>query len=394
MDFALTEEQEMIRESAENFLADVSSSAAVREAMQTEHGYDKQVWQRICEEMVWPAIHIPEAYGGMGLGYVELAVLLEKMGKYLLCSPYFSTVSLGVNALLMAGTEQQKASYLPKIAEGQLTATLAYTGVNGRWDAHAVQATYQKTVDGYQLNGRLRFVPDGHTADLLIVAAREQGSEGEQGVALFAVSADSQGVARQWLPTMDQTRKQAEINLTAVSVDDSALMVNADGGWSKLSSIIQLAQIAVAAEQMGGAQQTLDMAVDYTQEREQFGRKIASYQAIKHKAADMMLKAEVARSAVYFAACVGQEVLAEQGDAELIDDLPQAASMAKAYCSDAFFFNAGNAIQFFGGVGFTWEYDCHLYFKRAKSTETFLGNASYHRELIAKQLLDADGGLL
>ncbi|MEE3239760.1 MAG: acyl-CoA dehydrogenase family protein [Pseudomonadota bacterium] len=393
MDFALTEEQEMIRESAENFLADVSSSAAVREAMQTEHGYDQQVWQRICEEMVWPAIHIPEAYGGMGLGYVELAVLLEKMGKYLLCSPYFSTVCLGVNALLMAGTEQQKADYLPKIAEGQLTATLAYTGINGRWDAHGVQATYQKTDAGYLLNGQFRFVPDGHTADLLIVAAREEGSQGEQGVALFALSSEVEGVTRQWLPTMDQTRKQAEINLAAVSVDDSALMVNADGGWSKLSAIIQLAQIAVAAEQMGGAQQTLDMAVDYTQEREQFGRKIASYQAIKHKAADMMLKAEVARSAVYFAACVGQEVLAEQGDAELIDDLPQAASMAKAYCSDAFFFNAGNAIQFFGGVGFTWEYDCHLYFKRAKSTETFLGNASYHRELIAKQLLDTYGGL-
>lgn len=393
MDFALTEEQEMIRESAENFLADVSTSAAVREAMQTEQGYDQQVWQRICEEMVWPAIHIPEIYGGMGLGYVELAVLLEKMGKYLLCSPYFSTVCLGVNALLMAGTEQQKADYLPKIAEEQLTATLAYTGINGRWDAHGVQATYQKTDAGYLLNGQFRFVPDGHTADLLIVAAREEGSQGEQGVALFALSAEVQGVTRQWLPTMDQTRKQAEINLAAVSVDDSALMVNADGGWSKLSAIIQLAQIAVAAEQMGGAQQTLDMAVDYTQEREQFGRKIASYQAIKHKAADMMLKAEVARSAVYFAACVGQEVLAEQGDAELIDDLPQAASMAKAYCSDAFFFNAGNAIQFFGGVGFTWEYDCHLYFKRAKSTETFLGNASYHRELIAKQLLDTDGGL-
>ena len=148
MDFALTEEQEMIRESAENFLADVSTSAAVREAMQTEQGYDQQVWLRICEEMVWPAIHIPEAYGGMGLGYVELAVLLEKMGKYLLCSPYFSTVCLGVNALLMAGTEQQKADYLPKIAEGQLTATLAYTGINGRWDAHGVQATYQKTTTG------------------------------------------------------------------------------------------------------------------------------------------------------------------------------------------------------------------------------------------------------
>mgnify|MGYP001451996424 CR=1 FL=1 len=391
MDFALTEEQEMIRESAESFLADVSSSQAVRKAMMTEQGYDDEVWQRICEEMVWPALHIPEIYGGMGLGYVELAVLLEKMGKYLLCSPYFSTVCLGVNALLVAGNDEQKQAYLPQIVEGKLKATLAYTGMNGRWDAHAVQATYQTTSSGFELNGQLRFVPDGHIADLLIVAARKEGSQCEDGIALFAVPATTQGISRQWLPTMDQTRKQAEITLHGVVLDQSTMMVDENEGWSKLSTIIQLAQIAVAAEQMGGAQKTLDMAVDYTQEREQFGRKIASYQAIKHKAADMMLKAEVARSAVYYAACVGQEVISEDGDPVLIDDLPQAASMAKAYCSDAFFFNAGNAIQFFGGVGFTWEYDCHLYFKRAKSTETFLGNASYHRELIAKQLLDADG---
>jgi len=391
LDFALTEEQEMIRESAESFLADVSSSQAVRKAMMTEQGYDDEVWQRICEEMVWPALHIPEIYGGMGLGYVELAVLLEKMGKYLLCSPYFSTVCLGVNALLVAGNDEQKQAYLPQIVEGKLKATLAYTGMNGRWDAHAVQATYQTTSSGFELNGQLRFVPDGHIADLLIVAARKEGSQCEDGIALFAVPATTQGISRQWLPTMDQTRKQAEITLHGVVLDQSTMMVDENEGWSKLSTIIQLAQIAVAAEQMGGAQKTLDMAVDYTQEREQFGRKIASYQAIKHKAADMMLKAEVARSAVYYAACVGQEVISEDGDPVLIDDLPQAASMAKAYCSDAFFFNAGNAIQFFGGVGFTWEYDCHLYFKRAKSTETFLGNASYHRELIAKQLLDADG---
>lgn len=391
MDFALTEEQEMIRESAEGFLADVSSSEAIRSAMASESGFDSALWERVCSEMYWQAIHIPEAYGGMGLGYVELAVLLEQMGKTLFCSPFISTVCLGVNALLVAGTEPQKQNYLSKIAEGSLTATLAYTGVSGRWDANAVEAVYKEASDGsVTINGVLRYVPDGHTADLLVVAARKAGSSGDQGIALFLLAAESSGVERRWLPTMDQTRKQAEINLTNVVVEADAVMLDAGDAWSKLATIIQLAQVSIAAEQMGGAQQSLDMAVEYTQEREQFGRTIASYQAIKHKAADMMLKAEVSRSAVYYAACVAQEALDEQGDKALAADLPQAASMAKAYCSDTFFYNAGNAIQLFGGVGFTWEYDCHLYFKRAKSTETFLGNGSYHRELIAQQLLDQE----
>ena len=388
MDFAFTQEQEMIRESAVGFLADVSSSEAIRKAMVTDSGFDPQVWQRICSEMYWQAIHIPEAYGGMGLGYVELAALLEQMGKHLLCSPFMSTVCLAANALMVAGTEEQKLNYLSQIAEGSLTATLAYTGASGRWDADGVEATYEQQGDNVSLNGVLRYVPDGHTADLLVVAARQAGTTGEDGIGLFLVHGNAAGVERSLLPTMDQTRKQAEIKLSDVNIGGEAIMLNAGEAWPHLARIIQLAQVCVAAEQMGGAQQVLDMAVDYTQERVQFGRAIASYQAIKHKAADMMLKAEVARSAVYYAACVAQEVLAKNGDANVAADLPQAASMAKAYCSDSYFFNAGNAIQLFGGVGFTWEYDCHLYFKRAKSSETFLGNGSFHRELIASQLLD------
>lgn len=393
MDFAFTEEQEMIRESAIGFLTDNSASEAVRSAMASEAGFDPALWERICSEMFWQAIHIPETYGGMGLGYVELAALLEQMGKHLLCSPFFSTVCLGVNALLVAGTEEQKQKYLSQIAENGLTATLAYTGVNGRWDAGAVEASYTENESGAVLNGVLRYIPDGHTAQLLVVAARKPGTVGEDGIALFLLPAESQGVKRQYLATMDQTRKQAEITLDNVQLPTEAIMLDAANAWPHLARIIQLAQIAVAAEQMGGAQQVLDMAVDYTQERVQFGRTIASYQAIKHKAADMMLKSEVARSAVYYAACVAQEALADDGDTNLAEDLPQAASMAKAYCSDSYFFNAGNALQLFGGVGFTWEYDCHLYFKRAKSTETFLGNGSYHRELIAKQLLDCERGV-
>ncbi len=385
MEFAFTEEQQMIRDTAEAFLAEVSTSEAIRKAMATEQGYDDAVWQRICGEMYWQAIHIPEEYGGMGLGYVELVAMLEQMGRYLLCSPFYSTVCLATNALLVAGSDEQKAEYLPQICEGSLTGTLAYTGASGRWGADAVEATFRRDGDSYVLNGELRYVPDGHTAGLLVVAARAEGSTGENGISLFLLPADSAGVSRSWLPTLDQTRKQAQISLANVAVPASALMGEEGAAWPQLSRIIDLATVAVAAEQMGGTQQVLDITVDYAKERSQFNRPIASFQAIKHKAADMMLRAEAARSAVYYAACVAQEAI--EGS-ELAGELPEAASIAKAYCSDAYFKNAGEAIQIHGGVGFTWEYDVHLYFKRAKASEHFLGNGSFHRERVAQLLLD------
>lgn len=393
MEFRFTDEQKMIRETAESFLQDVSTSEAVRKAMATEAGYDPDLWQRICTELCFQAITIPEEFGGMGLGFVELAAVLEQMGRTLLCSPFFSTVCLGAHSLLVAGTEAQQAEYLPLIVEGSLTATLAYTGIRaaqagGSWGADAVQATCKRLDEDYVLNGTLRYVIDGHTADLLIIAARAENSAGENGISLFAVPASLKGITRRWLPTMDQTRHQAEIVLDNVIVPASALMGEEGNSWPQLQTIISLAKIAVAAEQMGGAQEILDKTVAFTQERVQFGRAIASFQAIKHKAADMMLKCEVSRSAVYYAACVAQEAMRADGDATIAAELDEAAAMAKCYCSDTFFFNAGNAIQMHGGVGFTWEYDVHLYFKRAKSSELFLGNSAQQRELIAQMLLD------
>ncbi|NYR12569.1 acyl-CoA/acyl-ACP dehydrogenase [Pseudoalteromonas sp. MIP2626] len=385
MEFSFTEEQKMIRDTAQAFLAEVSSSNAIRSAMDTEQGFDPQIWQRICEEMYWQAIHIPEEYGGMGLGYVDLVVMLEQMGRYLLCSPFFSTVCLASNALIVAGTDEQKQQYLTQICEGSLTATLAYTSKNGQWDATAVQGIVTAQGDDYLLNGTYRYVLDGHTAQLLIVAARSEGSEGEQGISLFAIDSDTPGVKRTWLPTMDQTRKQAEIVFDNVRVSSSQLMGEENNAWPQLNKVLQLAAIAIAAEQVGCSQQVLDLTVEYTKERVQFGRPIAGFQAVKHQAADMMLRTEVARSAVYYAACVAEEALS---GGLLADELGEAASVAKSYCSEGYFKNAGDALQLHGGVGFTWEYDVHLYFKRAKSSELFLGDAAYHREHVATLLLD------
>ena len=369
----------MIRESAALFLREQCDTAAVRRAMATERGFDDALWGRVAGEMGWSAMHIPEAFGGLGLGFVELVALMEEMGKRLLCAPFFSSVCLGASAILCAGTDAQKAALLPRIADGSLRATLAWMDCAGDWRGDSITARF---ADGV-LDGSYRYVVDGHTADLLVVAAGLPGSQGGQGIRLFALPANTPGITREWLPTMDQTRKLAALRLENVRVDEGLLLGGDTEAWPALEKALALAAIALAAEQAGGAQQVLDMAVEYTKERHQFGRPIASFQAIKHKAADMMLRAEAARSAVYYAACIADEALrgGEQGA-----ELQQAASLAKAYCSDAYFFNAGSALQMYGGVGFTWEYDPHLYFKRARASESMLGTPSQHRERIAEVL--------
>lgn len=386
MEFAFSDEQEMIRTSAEGFLAEVSDSAAVRAAMADALGHDPAVWRRLCEEMVWPAIHIPEQYGGLGLGFVELAILLEQMGRRLFCSPFFATACLATPALLLAANEAQKSHWLAQLAAGSLSATLAYSDGSG-WGLDSLGATVRTEGEGFVLDGVLRQVVDGHSAGLLIVAARTPGSAGEAGVSLFAVAADSADLQRVALPTLDQTRRLAEVRLNQLYLDGEALLGTFGEAGELLERVLQLACVALAAEQTGGAQQALDLTLDYSRERQQFGRPIASFQALKHRMADMMLEVECARSASYYAACVAEEALALGGDAQIAAQLPQVAALAKARCSEAFFHCAAESIQLHGGVGFTWEYDPHLYFKRARASEAFLGAPPWHRERIARTLL-------
>ena len=368
MNFAFNEEQEELRAMARAFLADHSSSDQVRAAMESEAGFDPDVWKRIGAELGWPAVIVPEEYGGLGLSHVELVALMEVMGESLLCAPFFSSVCLGANALLTAGTDAQKQQYLPGIAEGHTLATLAWTGRSRR---QAIEVQARRDGDAFVLSGAARYVLDGHCADLLVIAARAE----EDGVSLFALPADTAGLTRTPLPTLDQTRRLSEIVLSDVRVPSAALMGEEGRGAESLQRILDLACIALAAEQVGGAQRCLDLSVEYAKERVQFGRPIGSFQAIKHKCADMMVDVESARSAVYYAGCVA----AEGGE-----ELPMLASLVKATASDAYFRCAADAIQIHGGVGFTWEYDVHLHFKRAKSTEAFLGDPSWHRERVAQ----------
>jgi alkylation response protein AidB-like acyl-CoA dehydrogenase len=375
MRFAFTDEQEALRESARGFLADHSSSDTVRKVMQSESGFDAEVWKRIGQELGWPAIVIPEEYGGLGLTHVELIALMEEMGAALFCAPYFATVCLAGNALILGATEAQKQEFLPGIASGETIATLAFTEANGRWDGTGVTATARRDGGDYILDGIKTFVLDGQSAELILIVARAAGSQGDHGLSVFAVPAGSAGLSRKPLPTMDQTRRQAEIVLQKVRVPAEALLGEEGNGWPLARDTLQLAAIALSAEQVGGAQRCLDMTVQYAKERVQFKRPIGSFQAIKHKCADMMLQVESARSASYYAGWA-----ASVADREL----PVLASLAKAYCSDAYFHCAAESIQIHGGVGFTWEYDPHLYFKRAKASEFLLGSPAYHRELVAR----------
>ncbi len=369
MNFAFSDEQEELRKVVKDFLNAKSSEATVRELMETESGYDPAVWSQMGDQMGLQGLIIPEEFGGSGYSYVELIVVLEEMGRRLLCAPYFSTVVLAANTLLHSGDDAAKKDYLPGIASGETIATLAFTEPNGKWDASGIEATATKDGDGYKISGTKSFVLDGHTAGLILVAARTDGE-----VSLFAVDADAPGLTRTPLSTMDQTRKQAKLELDGVP---ARLIGAAGGGWDVLSRVLDLAAVGLAAEQVGGAQECLEMAVQYAKDRVQFGRPIGSFQAIKHKCADMLLEVESAKSAAYYAGWCASE---------LNDELPSVASLAKSYCSEAYFHTTAENIQIHGGIGFTWEHPAHLYFKRAKSSELLFGDPTYHRELLAQRI--------
>lgn len=379
MDFRFTDEQGMLAETATAFLAEVSDSAATRRAMTMPEGFDQSVWQRVVEEMGWQGILVPEAQDGLDLGFVELVVVLEKMGERLHVSPlYASAVSTVLLRRLPASDARDDA--LAALASGAVV-SLAHSAVKPNWGVGGIAIDAQCDDQDWVLNGECRFIPVGQSAAHLLLAARlDQGDIG-----IFLVDPATEGLQVSALPTMDQTRSMASATLTDVRL--SASMCLSQDAGEALTATLDIARILVAADQTGGAQACLDSSVAYVMERVQFGRQIASYQAIKHKAADMMVKVESARSLLYYAACMADEWLLGEADSAA---LAEAAAMVSASASDAYFFCAGTGIQLHGGVGITEEYDIQLYFKRARSTESYLGSPAEQRERVAASLLDGD----
>ena len=375
MDFAFSEEQEMLRASARDFLTKEVPSSYVRRTMEAPDAWDQALWRKLAE-VGWTGLGIPEAYGGVGT-FLDLVIVLEEAGRALLPAPFLSTMGLAVPALLEAGTERQKETVLGRIASGGARATLAFSEPAGRWDAEGVQLLgAERTAEGWRLDGIKLFVPDAGVADYMVVAARTRPA-GEEGVSLFLVEGRPPGLTVTPLETMDMTRRWYEVRFEGVELPAEALMGTADQGWPPLKRALEWGETALCAEMIGGAQRVLDMSVDYAKTRQQFGKPIGIYQAVSHKLADMLLETESARSATYYAAWT---VDADAPDRSL------AASMAKAYVSDAYRKAAGDGIQVHGGIGFTWEHDMHLYFKRAKASEVTLGDPTYHRELVAEAL--------
>ena len=367
--FEVTEEQEEFRQALRRFFQQKSQTTEVRRLMATDEGYDPAVWKQMAEQLGLQSLTIPEQFGGSGFSYVELIVVLEEMGASLLCAPFFSTVALGANAILTSGDQSAQEYLLPGIASGETIATLAFTEDSGRWDAEGITLAAAKAEDGWVLNGHKSFVLDGHVAGLVLVVGRTPA-----GLSLFGVKGDADGLTRTPLATMDQTRKQARLEFA----DTPAWLIGVDGGAEPgLSKTLDLAAVALAAEQVGGAQRCLDSSVEYAKTRIQFGRPIGSFQALKHRMADLLLEVESLRSAVNYAAAAVAD-----GSTEV----PVVASLVKAYASETYFHVAAENIQIHGGIGFTWEHDAHLYFKRAKSSELLFGDASYHRERLATRI--------
>jgi alkylation response protein AidB-like acyl-CoA dehydrogenase len=335
----------------------------VRRLMETETGWDRAAWREINETLGLTGVHIPEAYGGQGFGFVELGIVLEEMGRALLCAPFFASTVLAATAILNVGTEAQKKALLPEIAAGDTIATLAFTEPNGRWDAHGVEMTAVPAAGRYRLDGVKSFVLDGHSADLIVALARTP-----QGLSFFTVAGDAAGLNRRALKVMDPTRKQAQLEFRGVEAD---LLGTAGGGAEAFAKTMIQAAVCLANEMVGGAERLRKSALDYANLRVQFGRSIASFQSMKHKQADMLIDVELAKSAAYYAAAA-----VDDGDA----GLPAIASLAKACAADAYMQTAIHTIQIHGGIGFTWDNDTHLWFKRAKSSEVFLGDSTWHRE--------------
>jgi alkylation response protein AidB-like acyl-CoA dehydrogenase len=366
MDYHFTPEQDQFREILSRFLRDKSPADVARASLDEGHTYDADLWQQLCGDLGLAGLHIPEAYGGAGYGPVEQAIVMEEQGRALLCAPFLASAVMAGHAILQTGSEDQKQALLPGIADGSVIAALAVTEQQGNWADADIQLDASPAGGGFVLNGRKRFVVDGQVANLLVVAGRTAA-----GVSLFSVDAGADGVACAPLSPVDTTRKLADISFT----NAQAQLLGAEGG-ADLNALYNAVLVAFANEMVGGAQAMLESAVAYAKMRVQFGRVIGSFQAIKHRCANLMVEVELAKAAAYQAA----QILADGDDATI------AASQAKAAASDVYLHAAEECIQFHGGIGFTWENDTHLWFKRAKSSEVFLGTPQEHRERLLQAM--------
>ncbi|GAA0623700.1 acyl-CoA dehydrogenase family protein [Sporichthya brevicatena] len=368
MRLAFTPEQSDLRAAVRELCRDHAADTDLRRVADLPGGFDPKVYDQVAG-MGLLGLAVPEFFGGAGCGWVEVGVVLEEFGRALLPVPYFSSAVLAVAALLACDDPGAHADYLPRIVDGSLLATVGLTGTTATWEGAGVTVTARPGDRDWILHGEMSYVCDGAGADLLLVFARSP-----EGGGLFAVDAPASGIRREALQVVDLTRPQAHIVLDDVP---ARLIGQISPSWRPFARVLDIAATALAAESLGGAQRTLEMAVDHAKIRKQFGRPIGSFQAIKHLCADVLVRVESARSAAYYAlhaTGVGGEVGAT------------AASLAKAHCGDAFLYAAEQNVLVHGAIGLSWEHSAQLYLKRAKTTAVMFGDATHHREQLAQRI--------
>jgi len=374
MDFAFSEEQEEFRATLRRFLAEHGSMPEGRRAFASADGFDRALWKRMSEELGLQGVALPESVGGQGFGFLELGIVQEELGRALVPGPFFASAVLATHAILAAGSPADQAALLPSLARGERIATLALVETDGAWNADSVTATCREEHGALVVDGRKPFVLDAAVADLLLVVARRPGTRGANGVTLVAIEAGAPGVAVETAEPLDPTRRWGAVSLRGAR---GRAVGEPGAAAAPLARALDRATIALAFEMVGGAERCLEMAVAYAKERVQFGRPIGAFQAVKHKCAEVLLEVEGAKSAVHFAGWVAAEDRPE---------LAQAASLARVAAADAYLRASAENVQIHGGVGFTWEYDPHLFYKRAKTSEWLLGDPIRHRARIAASL--------
>jgi alkylation response protein AidB-like acyl-CoA dehydrogenase len=374
MDFAFSEQQDLLRTSARQFLERECPFDMVRRWNDDPQGYSPDLWQKMAA-LGWMGLVLPETYGGSGLSFADLTILMEEMGRVLLPAPFFSSIALGALTLLETGSDEQRQQLLPRLVHGEIKVCVAVLEADGRYDPRGISMRASIRGNRATLNGTKLFVVDAHVSDYIICVARTRGGrDPESGISLFVLDITSPGIACTPLIGIDQTRRLCEVSFTRVGVSLDAMLGGRNAAWPTLQRALDKATVALCAEMVGGAEKAMEMCVDYGKTRVQFGRPIGSFQAVKHKIADMKVWVENAKSVVHYAAWAVERNTPEAS---------RAASMAKAYCSEMYTRVTADGIQVHGGVGFTWDHHMHLYFKRAKSSEVLLGNTTWHRERTA-----------
>ncbi len=374
MDFGLTADQQMLAETARQVLSVEAPPRTVRRIADDPQGFSPELNRKIAEQG-WFGLLVPESHGGLGLGMLDAAVILAELGRSLAPVPFLSSGVLATSLLLAAGSTPQKKAWLPRLASGEAFATVAWLEESERLDATGIALRARRARDRLRLSGAKRFVVDAQQADLLLVAVRTGSGTGPAGVTLVLVPRDTPGVSVVPLPSIDRTRRFFEVSFDDVAIAPSQVLGAEGKAWRHLEALLDVASVAIAAESQGGAERALEMAVEYSKVREQFGRPVGSFQAVKHMAAECVALVEPSRSLVWYAAWAQQEIP---------KDAARAASMAKARLSDVYSRVANVAVQMHGGIGFTWEHDMHFWFKRAKQSETWFGEPAWHRERVAR----------